>query len=85
MTPVHNVKFSKFCARSYDYDPDDDTWWISKGFSAADGRVKDNDIGYIEIEGLHDFCAVDADKFKAGAKLGTTPSPIKHRKVCFFT
>mmetsp|Transcript_302 Transcript_302/g.817 ORF Transcript_302/g.817 Transcript_302/m.817 type:complete len:310 (-) Transcript_302:382-1311(-) len=81
MTPVHKIRFSKFCARSFDYDPDEPTWWISKGFGIADGRVKDNDIGYIQIEGLADFCAVDENKFKAGAKVGRTPSPIKLRKL----
>jgi hypothetical protein len=40
ITPVHNVRFTKFCARSYDYDPDDDSWWMSKGFSKSDGRVR---------------------------------------------
>lgn len=40
MTPVHKVTFSKFCARSFDYDPDSATWWISKAFEVADGRVR---------------------------------------------
>jgi len=75
------VRFTKFCARSFDYDPDDATWWLSKSFGIEDGRVKDNDIGYIQIDGLADFCAVDEAKYSEGAKVGRTPSPIKLKKL----
>jgi len=81
MTPVHKVKFSRACARSFDYDPESPSWFISEAFGASNGRTTDTDIGYIEIAGLHDFCAVDADKFGGGIKVGRTPSPVRTNKL----
>eukprot|EP00041_Stephanoeca_diplocostata_P039782 m.1637806 g.1637806 ORF g.1637806 m.1637806 type:complete len:326 (+) comp26216_c0_seq1:139-1116(+) len=76
MAKQHRIKFTKFCARSYDYDPDSETWWLSKAFSNDNGKVTENDVGYIEIDGLHDFCAVK-DVDATGGSVGRTPSPVR--------